>query len=411
MHIFFTRNGNDEDVRLYLSAHMSVNFNNTKIAFAHRSNRELRRAYYLFKMVGNPALVKLGKIGVKLALALRIPMAWALRGNIFQHFCGGETISDCAEATKVLDSGNVGTILDYSVEGKESDEDFDQTTAEILKTVETAHNNQHIPFCVFKTTGISRFSMLEKANTGRPLSANEQNELDDVRERMDRIARRAFETGTPLFIDAEESWIQDIIDTMVHELMERYNKEQAIVFNTAQMYRHDRLEFLRNQFRKAKEKGYHYGVKLVRGAYMEKERARAEEKGYPSPIQPNKFASDRDFDAAMELCLDHIDHVAFCAGTHNEESSLKLAAWIDARGLDLSDDRVYFAQLFGMSDHISFNLSHAGFNVAKYVPYGPIREVMPYLIRRAEENTSVKGQTGRELSLIMKEISRRKSQA
>jgi proline dehydrogenase len=388
---------------------MKLTFDNTEIAFAHRSNAELSKAYWLFKLVGNPALVKLGKVLTRIALTLRLPIGWALRWNIFQHFCGGETISDCATATKVLDRYGIGTILDYSVEGKESEADFDATADEIVRTVEIAHGNAHIPFCVFKVTGVARFALLEKINANKALSPAEQAEFDRVKLRIDRIAKRAHETGTPVFIDAEESWIQDAIDRLCHELMERYNRERAIVYNTVQLYRHDRLDFLTKAIATAREKGYHYGVKLVRGAYMEKERARAVEHGYADPIQPNKAATDRDFDAAVALCLSNIDQVAFCAGTHNETSSLSLAKLIEEGRLSANDPRVYFAQLYGMSDHISFNLSHAGYNVAKYVPYGPIREVIPYLIRRAEENTSVKGQTGRELSLIMRERKRRKA--
>ncbi|MCH2198285.1 MAG: proline dehydrogenase family protein [Flavobacteriales bacterium] len=387
---------------------MKLSFDNTEIAFAHKSNAELKKAYWLFKLVGSPALVKFGKVSVGLALKLRIPIGWAMRNNIFAQFCGGESIADCAQTTQVLDKGNVGTILDYSVEGKESSEDFERTTQEILRTVETANDNIHIPFCVFKTTGISRFSLLEKVNANAELSPEEQAEFEGVKTRMDRIAKSAFETGTPVFIDAEESWIQDAIDDMAHELMAKYNKERVIVYNTVQLYRHDRLAFLQDAIAEAKSKGYHYGVKLVRGAYMEKERDRAEEHGYQDPIQPNKEASDKDFDAAIKLCIDKIEYVAVVAGSHNEASSKALAELMIERNIAKNDKRVYFAQLFGMSDHISFNLSHAGYNVAKYVPYGPIREVIPYLIRRAEENTSVKGQTGRELSLIQREIQRRK---
>lgn len=386
-----------------------LKFDNTEIAFAHKSSRDLIKAYWLFRSVGSPFMVKLGKFAVKLALTFRIPIGWALRSNIFAQFCGGETIEDCAETTKILDQYNIGTILDYSVEGKETEGDFNSNANEILRTVETAHGNAHIPFCVFKVTGVARFALLQKVNERKTLSASETEEFNRVKERVDRIARRAAETGTPVFVDAEESWIQDTIDQMCHELMKRYNRERAIVYNTAQMYRHDRLDFLRNAVADAREQGYHYGVKLVRGAYMEKERNRAVDRGYPSPIQPNKAASDRDFNLAIQLCLDNIDIMAICAGTHNEESSLTLARQMDDLKLVRNDSRVYFAQLFGMSDHISFNLSHAGYNVAKYVPYGPIREVIPYLIRRAEENTSVKGQTGRELSLIMRERERRKA--
>ncbi|MFT4778149.1 MAG: proline dehydrogenase [Flavobacteriales bacterium] len=387
---------------------MKVSFDNTKVAFANKTDFDLKKGYWLFKLVSSPTLVKLGKYSVNLALALRIPIGWALKKNIFSQFCGGETIEECASTTRVLDQLNVGTILDYSVEGKDSIEDLENTSEEILETVNTANNNLHIPFCVFKVTGVARFGLLQKVNEQKTLTSEEQQEFKAVLARVDRIAKHAFETGTPVFIDAEESWVQDAIDTLTHDLMEKYNKEKVIVYNTAQMYRHDRLAFLQKMFAEAKTKGYHYGVKLVRGAYMEKERERAKERNYPSPIQPDKASSDRDFDAALELCLKNIDHTALVAGSHNEKSTLVLIDLMSKHGVVPSDPRIYFAQLFGMSDHISFNLSHAGFNVAKYVPYGPISEVIPYLIRRANENTSVKGQTGRELSLIMKELTRRK---
>lgn len=385
-----------------------LNFDNTAIAFAHKSDGALRKAYWLFKLVGNPALVKFGKFAVNLALKLNIPIGWAMRGNIFEQFCGGETIADCAKTTQVLDAYNIGTILDYSVEGKESEADFERTCDEIIRTVETAKGNPNIPFCVFKTTGIGRFALLEKLNANQPLTSEEQREFFALNGRMERIAKKAFQTGTPVFVDAEESWIQDAIDRLTHQLMAKYNREKAIVFNTVQLYRHDRLAFLTRALADAKASNYHYGVKLVRGAYMEKERERATDKGYPSPIQPDKAATDRDFNAAVDLCLENIAHTAFCAGTHNEESALRLANKLREKGIATNDPRVYFAQLYGMSDHISFNLSHQHFNVAKYVPYGPIREVIPYLIRRAEENTSVKGQTSRELNLIVKEKARRK---
>lgn len=388
---------------------MKVSFDNTQVAFAHKSDFDLKKAYWLFKMVSSPTLVKLGKFAVNLALALHIPIGWALKKNIFVQFCGGETIKDCASTTKILDQFNVGTILDYSVEGKDSNEDLEHTSQEIINTINTAHNNVNIPFCVFKLTGVAQFALLQKVSEKVELTSEEQKEFDLALARIDRIAKQAYETGTPIFIDAEESWIQDAIDDITHKLMERYNKERVIVYNTAQMYRHDRLAFLVEMFAEAQEKGYNYGVKLVRGAYMEKERFRAEERNYTSPIQPDKVSSDRDFEAALELCLQNIDHVALVAGSHNEASALLLTELMEKHQIAPSDKRIYFAQLFGMSDHISFNLSHAGYNVAKYVPYGPISEVIPYLIRRAQENTSVRGQTSRELSLIINELKRRKA--
>lgn len=383
-------------------------FDNTEIAFSGKSNAELKRAYWLFKLIGNPSLVVFGRIATNLALTLRIPIGWAIRGNIFKQFCGGENIGECKRAVDSLGKFNIGTILDYSVEGKESEADFENTKAEIMLTIQEAARNKSIPFSVFKVTGIARFALLEKVNSGESLSDTEKLEWERVENRVDTICAHAKQYGTPLFIDAEDSWIQDAIDNLADVMMAKYNSDKAIVYNTIQLYRHDRLAFLKKSHQQAISKNYFLGVKLVRGAYMEKERARAAEKGYQDPIQTNKAASDRDFDQAVDYCLDHIDRIALCAGTHNEQSSALLAAAIDSRKIARDDRRIFFAQLYGMSDHISYNLANAGFNVAKYLPYGPIREVMPYLIRRAQENTSVKGQTGRELTLIQREMQRRK---
>ena len=383
-------------------------FDNTEIAFSGKSNAELKRAYWLFKLIGNPSLVIVGRVLTNLALALRIPIGWAIRGNIFKQFCGGETIHQCNRAVDSLGKFGIGTILDYSVEGKDNEADFENTKAEIMLTIQEAARSKTIPFSVFKITGIARFELLEKVNANETLSATEKLEWERAEARVNAICAHATQHEVPVFIDAEDSWVQDAIDQLADQMMARYNSSRAIVYNTIQLYRHDRLAFLKASYEKAAEGNYFLGVKLVRGAYMEKERVRAAERGYRDPIQPNKEASDRDFDLAVNFCLDHIDRVALCAGTHNEESSLKLAAAIDSRALNRNDKRIFFAQLFGMSDHISYNLANAGFNVAKYLPYGPIREVMPYLIRRAQENTSVKGQTGRELTLIQREMQRRK---
>ncbi|NQX90630.1 MAG: proline dehydrogenase family protein, partial [Flavobacteriales bacterium] len=333
---------------------------------------------------------------------------WAVNPTIFSQFCGGETIEECAGTTQVLDQHGIGTILDYSVEGKHNDETFDSTTKEILSTISTANQNKHIPFCVFKMSGITRFGLLMKMNEGEALTESELAEKDRLIERLNSICSSAKNAQTPVFIDAEESWIQDAIDSLAWQMIEKYNEDEAWVYNTVQLYRHDRLDYLKDTIAIAKEKQRVLGVKLVRGAYMEKERDRAEDLGYKDPIQPNKESSDQDFDLALKECVQNLDMVRVVAGTHNEASSLYLTKLIHENGIEKSDQRIYFAQLFGMSDHISFNLSDMGYNVAKYVPYGPIREVIPYLIRRAEENTSVKGQTGRELSLIMKEMKRRK---
>jgi proline dehydrogenase len=385
-----------------------ISFDNTEIAFKSKSNKSLKRAYLLFKIIGSPSMVKVGKVATNAALNLRLPIQGLIKKTIFAQFCGGETIADCKNTIDLLGQYGVGTILDYSVEGKTSEEDFDATVNEIVSTIETAGKSKNIPFAVFKVTGISRFSILEKANDNIDnLTETEKSEYETIVTRINKICKTAFENEIPVFIDAEETWIQDTIDRITHQMMQKYNKERTIVFNTVQLYRHDRLSFLINAIDEARNNGYHYGVKLVRGAYMEKERARSKTKGYPSPIQPDKLSSDKDFDQALDLVIKNIDVVSICAGSHNEKSSLLLTELIKKNNIEKSDKRIYFAQLLGMSYHISYNLSHAGYNVAKYVPYGPVKEVMPYLLRRADENTSVAGQTSRELSLIMKEKKRR----
>ena len=279
---------------------------------------------------------------------------------------------------------------------------------EILRTVAVAKDRKEIPFSVFKPTGICRFALLEKKSAST-LNDAEQAEWARVEARMLRLCQAAYDAGEPILVDAEESWIQPAIDALVERMMERFNRERAIVYNTVQLYRHDRLAYLKAAHERAVKGGYFIGMKLVRGAYMEKERARAAEQGYPDPIQPDKAASDRDYDAALRFCVEHIDRISVVAGTHNERSSLLLARLMQERGLAHNDPRIHFSQLLGMSDNISYNLAAAGYNVAKYVPYGPVREVLPYLIRRAQENTSARGQTGRELGLILTEQKRRRS--
>ena len=386
-----------------------ISFENTEIAFKSKSNADLNRAYWLFKIVGNSSMVKFGKSATNFSIRYKLPIKSLIKKTIFKQFCGGETIEECVPTIETLGSFGIGTILDYSIEGKTSEEDFDLTTKEIISTILKAKTNSSIPFAVFKVTGISRFEILEKANDpSDELSDLEQKELNDVKKRVDSICKSAFENNISVFIDAEESWIQNTIDTITLEMMLKFNRERAIVYTTAQMYRHDRYEYLKKEIEKAKEANYYFGVKLVRGAYMEKERLRASEMGYPSPIQPDKKSTDIDFDKGLELLVDSIPTVAICAGTHNEESSQFLADLIEKKGLNKSDKIIYFAQLLGMSDHISYNLAFNQFNVAKYVPYGPIEEVLPYLLRRADENTSVAGQTSRELGLIIKEKQRRK---
>ncbi len=386
-----------------------ISFDNTEIAFKSKSDKDLKKAYWLFKIVGNPSMVKMGKTMTNFSLKAKLPIKGIIKSTIFHQFCGGETIPDCAKTIKQLGDFGIGTILDYSIEGKTSEEDFDATVKEIVATIQEAKNSKHIPFGVFKVTGISRFDILEKANPENAnLSDSEQKELQAVINRVDIICKAGYDAGIPVFIDAEETWIQDTIDRICVQMMKKYNLEKAIVYNTAQMYRHDRLAFLEKEIKEAREGKYFYGIKLVRGAYMEKERERAAQKVYPSPIQPTKEASDKDFNKALELIIDNIDIISLCAGTHNEDSSNYLADLITKKGLAKDDSRIYFAQLLGMSDHISYNLAFNNYRVAKYVPFGPIEEVMPYLLRRADENTSVAGQTSRELRLIMSERNRRK---
>jgi len=389
-----------------------ISFDNTEVAFRGKSKADLKRAYWLFKAVASRSMVKFGKWATNVALKVRLPINGMIRKTIFRQFCGGESIQKSIDASNDLASRNVKTILDYSIEGKTKEEDFDKTVQEIVGTIKEAEKNENIPFAVFKVTGICLFETLEKANEGTEnLSEEDRKKYNKLIERVDTIAGEAHKRNVPLFIDAEESWIQNTIDDITYQMSLKYNKGTAIVYNTAQMYRHDRLEFLKDEIARAKKAGIKYGIKLVRGAYMEKERERAEEKGYPSPIQPDKEATDRDFNLALKVVVENINDVSFCAGTHNEESSLELVNLMKEHGIASDDPRAYFAQLLGMSDHISFNLADHGLMVAKYVPYGPIKEVLPYLIRRAEENTSVAGQTGRELALIMKERERRKKVA
>jgi proline dehydrogenase len=386
-----------------------ISFDNTEIAFKGKSSKDLKKARWLFKMVSSPRMVKFGKWATNVALTMRLPINGIIKKTIFHQFCGGVSIQDSLKASNDLASRNVKTILDYSIEGKTSEEDFDKTVAEIIGTIHEAKKNENIPFAVFKVTGICLFEILEKANdSDEGLSEKDQVRYDKLKERLDQICNEAFTNDVPLFIDAEETWIQNTIDRLVLEMSRKYNGKRAIIYNTVQLYRHDRLAFMEKEIELARREGWYIGLKLVRGAYMEKERERAQEFGYSSPIQPNKEACDKDFNAALELSVKSLDVLSFCSGTHNEESSLRLATLLEENNISKDDPRVYFAQLLGMSDHISFNLANNGFQVAKYVPYGPIKEVLPYLIRRAEENTSVAGQTGRELSLIVKEIQRRK---
>jgi proline dehydrogenase len=394
-----------------------LSFQNTSVAFAHKSNGELSKARMLFKSFNFPILLTYGPAMAKMAVALGLK--FTIKKTIFEQFCGGETIEECDQAIAGLAKSGIGTILDYSVEGEESEATFDQTCAEILKTIQRAKGNADIPFSVFKTTGVFSSDVLTAASI-----IIEKNQIVDIElienhlmdshkqdwrngcHRFNQLCESAANSEVQIFVDAEESWLQPAIDLLATSAMHKYNQTRAWVFNTLQMYRHDRLNYLQNQVAEAK---CQYGYKLVRGAYMEKERARAAKMGYQDPIQPNKEATDRDYNAAVTFCIEHHRQVAVCIATHNEQSSLLGTQCLTAKGLKSNDQKVSFSQLLGMSDHISFNLSHKGYKVSKYVPYGPVLSVIPYLTRRAQENSGMAGQMGRELALIESEIKRRKA--
>jgi proline dehydrogenase len=395
-----------------------ISFDNTEIAFRSKNKQDLQRAYLLFKIIGAPAIVKLGKLLTPLALQIHLPIKGLIKKTIFKQFCGGESIQECDHTIEQLAAFGIGTILDYSVEGKTQEDDFEKTTQIIIETIEKSATDKHIPFAVFKITGIAQHHLLElvssqlratrKGENFREFTPSEKAGISAIMERIDRICAAAARHQTRLFIDAEETWIQTAIDQWTFDMMCKYNQTHCIVYNTVQMYRHDRLAYLHAEYERAKNAGIKYGVKLVRGAYMEKERARAQAMGYPSPIQPDKASTDKDYDAALDFLVANRAVFSVCAGTHNENSSMYLATLLHKEQVAPNDPKFYFAQLLGMSDHISYNLSDAGYQVAKYVPFGPVHEVLPYLLRRADENTSVAGQTSRELGLIIKERARRK---
>lgn len=386
-----------------------LSFENTEVAFATRDNKSLNRAYWLFKIVSSNFLTKIGPPITNFAFKIGIPIEGIIRNTIFDHFCGGENIQGCKTAINTLANHGVSTILDYSVEGEDDEETFDNTTDEVLRTIRFAKNNPNIPFSVFKPSGVGRFDLFAKINAGETLNADELLEFSRIEDRIHKICEACYQARIKVLIDAEHSWIQDVVDDIAREMMQRYNREEPIVYNTYQLYRHDKLASLKADFYYAEAQGFFLGAKLVRGAYMEIERERAEEKNYPSPIQPDKASSDNDYDDAIKFCLDHLDRIGFMAGTHNEESSQLLVNEMNRRGIKHNTSHIYFAQLLGMSDNLSFNLAASGYNVAKYMPYGPVKAVMPYLFRRAQENTSVAGQSNRELSLITKEKKRRKN--
>lgn len=383
----------------------TIPFSNTEIAFAHKTNAELKKARLLFQSFNYPLLIKYGPGLAAAVIGFLPPVKSLIRSTLFAQFCGGESIADCQNAVKTLSDNHIGTILDYSVEGEETEAVFDATCKEIIATIEmAARNPKDIPFSVFKTTGIGRMDLLTKIQAGDSLNTAEQAEYTRLKQRFSAICKAASDKDVRLFVDAEDSWIQDVIDGLTYDEMKRYNREKAIIFNTVQCYRTDRVAHIR---RMLSELDCFLGFKLVRGAYMEKERERAAKMGYASPINADKAATDAEYNDAVALCVEHIDRVSICAGTHNEDSAQFLADLMAKHNIAAFHPHIWFAQLLGMSDHISFNLAKAGYNVAKYVPYGPVKAVLPYLSRRAQENSSVQGQAGRELSLIRQELIRR----
>ncbi|CAA0178649.1 proline dehydrogenase family protein [Tenacibaculum maritimum] len=383
-------------------------FDNTEIAFALKSDSALERAYFLFRMIQNQPMVRIGTAVTNFALKAHLPVEGLIRSTVFDHFCGGVTEDNCLPVIeKMYEKGKVHSVLDYSVEGKESEEEFDNALEKTLKTIDFAEEKKSIPYAVFKPTGFGRFALYEKISEKRVLKPEEQEEWNRVVARFHVVCKAAKAKNVPVLIDAEESWIQNAADDLIEDLMEAYNTEKAIVFNTLQMYRHDRMAYLKALYQRAHQKGYHIGMKVVRGAYMEKERERAQEQGYTSPICKDKQATDDNYNEAIKFMMEH-KNMALFAGTHNEESSYLLMDLAKDHKIAPNDMRLWFGQLYGMSDHISFNLANEGYNVTKYVPFGPVRDVMPYLIRRAEENTSVAGQTSRELNLLKTERKRRK---
>lgn len=389
----------------------NLSFDDTSVAFSYKTTSELKKGNFIFSLVSHPWMSAMATNSLKLALKLGLPVEGIVRKTAFDHFCGGVTIEDSEQAIQKLATHGVGTILDYSVEGEKSESGFDQTKKELLLTIEKAARSESIPFSVFKVTGLASFALLEKVQRRDKLSDEETRAFTRIRARVDEICQKAYDLNVRVLIDAEETWIQEPIDNLAYEMMVKFNRKRAIVFNTYQMYRTDTLSGLKSAFADAVKSNYFLGAKLVRGAYMEKERERAQSMGYPSPIQPDKASCDKAFNEALEFCVENVTRIEFMCGSHNEYSNLYLTELMSRYNIATNDQRIWFAQLFGMSDNISFNLAKAGYNVAKYVPYGPVKAVMPYLLRRAAENTSVAGQSSRELLMIRKELQRRKTAA
>lgn len=383
-------------------------FDNTEVAFSLKSDSQLERAYFLFKMIANEPVVRIGTAVTNFAIKAHLPVEGLIRATVFDHFCGGVNEEDCLPIVEKMYEKGVSSVLDYSVEGKEEEEQFDACYNKVIKLLDFAAERKEMPFSVFKPTGFGRFKLYQKIGEKDVLSKAEEEEWARVLDRFEGVCKYAYELGVTVLIDAEESWMQDAADQVIEEMMAKYNKEKAIVFNTLQMYRWDRLDYLKKLHERAGKEGFKLGFKLVRGAYMEKENERAEEMGYPTPICASKQETDNNYDAGAKYIMDNLDTISVFAGTHNEESNYQIMKMMDEKAISKEEEKVWFGQLYGMSDHITYNMAEKGYNVAKYLPYGPVRDVMPYLIRRAEENTSVAGQTTRELSLLKQERKRRK---
>ncbi|MCP1384146.1 proline dehydrogenase family protein [Runella salmonicolor] len=389
------------------SPQVGVSFDDTSVAFSSKSNFQLKKTYWLFALMNQPWLVKLGTFFIKLALLLRLPVKNLIKATLFGQFCGGEDIKECNKTIDNLAKSKIGTILDYSVEGEDNEQSFDKTASEILLTIEKASQTEGIPFSVFKVTGIGSTPLMEKIQAGEPLTSNEQAAFERLKVRVDQLCQKAHDLDVKIFVDAEESWIQDVIDQLAYKAMQKYNTKKPIVYNTFQMYRRDMLENLKKATHEAKVEGYYLGAKLVRGAYFEKERQRAYESEYQDPIHATKEDTDSDYNKSILFALENRDVISICLGTHNESSCFYCIELMQKLNIPHNDPHVWFAQLLGMSDNISYNLANAGYNVAKYVPYGPVETVMPYLFRRAEENKSIAGQSSREFLLIKREVGRR----
>ncbi|WP_276484506.1 proline dehydrogenase family protein [Paraflavitalea pollutisoli] len=401
--------------------HPVISFDNTEYAFAYKTDQELKKANFLFSSMGNQLLVNLGTRFTPWAIKAGLPIKGLIRNTIFKQFVGGETLDETVRVANKLEQFGVDVILDYGVEGKEGEDNFDHATEEFIRVINFAGTQHNIPFMSIKVTGFARFALLEKLDAAATdksgyegtvhtevLTETEKAEWQRVVARMHKIISAAAAKNVGVLVDAEETWVQDPVDALTMQMMELYNLDKVVVYNTIQLYRHDRLAFLKDSYRQAEARRFILGAKLVRGAYMEKERRRAEEQNYPSPIQPSKEASDRDYNAGVEFCIEHLDRIGLIVASHNEQSSLQAVALLDKKGLPHDHKHIHFSQLYGMSDNITFNLAKAGLSVSKYLPFGPIHDVIPYLMRRAQENSSVSGQTGRELGLIKKEMQRRK---